>query len=169
MRVFKAEAGEENLGITIRHIIIVAIGIKQQIRRVQHKDSAAAFHGCSGYIQAFEESLVLVVNTIAISVLVDTDFIGPDEMMGRWRRDFVINRAPITVMAQWLEAGGRGILEIFDHPQPATLVEVDEDRLANQGFGEDLLELEVMRCCEGSGRYLRRQGMILGLGPECRR
>src|SRR5438270_12194541 len=55
MRVFEAESGKEDLGITVRNIVVVAIGIEEQVGRVENKHAAATAHRGGDDVQAFNE------------------------------------------------------------------------------------------------------------------
>ena len=52
VRVFHAEAGEQHLGIAVGHVVAVAVGIEQQVRRLADVDAAVADGQGRGQIQA---------------------------------------------------------------------------------------------------------------------
>ena len=79
-------------------------------------------HG-GGDVQAVDERLVLVEDAVAVGVLVDRDLVLAAEVVGRRRRDLVVDGPPELVVAEHLQPGGIGILEILDDPQPPALVE----------------------------------------------
>ena len=52
VRVFHAEAGEQHLGIAVGHVVAIAIGIEQQVRRLADIDAAVADRQGRGQVQA---------------------------------------------------------------------------------------------------------------------
>ena len=86
--------------------------------------------------------------TVAVGILVDRDLVLATEVMRRRRRDLVIDGPPDAVVADHLQAGRVGILQILNHPEPPPFVKRDRNRLANDRLGQDQLELKVVRNLE---------------------
>lgn len=108
---------------------------------------------------------MVVKTTVPIGVLMDADPVRSSKMAGRGRRNLVVNGPPYAVAADHGEAGGVGILAVFDDPQAAAFVEVQKHRLGNLRLGENLVPLKPVGDLElpegfcriegGSGRFLR--------------
>ena len=96
-----------------------------------------------------------VEDAVAVGVLVDGDLVLAAEVMRRRRRDLVVHGPPDAIVADHLQPGGIGILQVLHDPEPAALVEVDGDRLPDDRLGQHQLELEVVGDLE-SGRGPRR-------------
>ena len=56
----------------------------------------------------------------------------------------VVDGARVAVDLDPLQAGGVGILQVLDDPEPAAVVELDGDRLADHRLGGDELDREAV-------------------------
>ena len=143
MRVFQAETLEVNLGVAIGHVIVVAVGIEQEVRRVKHPDAAPAARDRGDDVQTIQENLVVVEDAIAVRVFVNRDLVFTAKVVRRRGRNLIVDSAPDSVVTDHFQAGGEGILEVLNHPEPASFIEGDRDGLAHDGLGEDQIELEI--------------------------
>ena len=160
--VLKAEAGEMHDGIAVGDVVVVRFGVEQEVGRVQHPHAAAAALDRGGDVQAVHKGGLPVEHTIVAGALVDGDFVPPPDMMGRWQRYLVVDGAPIIVVADDLESGGFGVLEVLHDPHAAAFVEIKKQRLCHGGFGQQRFQLQLGRNAEslqGLGRAQR-----LGIG-----
>ena len=147
-----------DLGVAVGHVVAVAVGIEEQVRRIQHPDAPAPVRHGGRDVQAVHERLVPVVDAVAIGILVDRDLILAAEMVGRGRGDLVVDGPPDPVVADHPQARGKRILQVLHHPEPPAFVEVDRDRLPDDRLGQDELELEVVGDLEaGQGRAGRER------------
>src|SRR5262245_30117878 len=73
VRVFHTEAGEQDFGVTVRNIVVIAVGIEKQVRRLEHEHAAMAERESAGEIQASDEVLCPVRTAITVGVLQDCD------------------------------------------------------------------------------------------------
>ena len=161
MRVLQPEPFEADLGVAVGHVVVVPVGVEQQVGRVQDPDAAPAPGAGGGDVQAVEEGLVPVERAVAVGVLVDRDPVQPPDVVRRRRRDLVVDDPPDAVAAEHLQAGRLGILAVLDDPEPPPLVEVEEDRLRDLGLGEDQVDPQVLRdpeSLQGLGRRQRAVG-----------
>ncbi len=108
VRVFQAEAREMHLGIAVGHVVVVLVGIEQQVRRIEHPHTAAAARDGGDDVQPVEKRLVIVEDAVAVGVFVDRDLVVAALVVG-WREgNLVVRCAPIVVAADNLQPGGRG-------------------------------------------------------------
>ena len=49
--VLHAEAGEQHLGVAVGHVVAVAVGVEEQVRRLQDEDAAVAEGQAAGEVQ----------------------------------------------------------------------------------------------------------------------
>ena len=84
-----------------------------------------------------------VEDAVAVGVFVNRDLVFAAKVVWRRGRDLVVDGAPDTVVADHLQSGGEGILEVLNDPEPASLVEGDRDGLANDRLGQNQIELEI--------------------------
>ena len=83
----------------------------------------------------------------------------PRKWWGGGGRDLVVDGPPDAVVADHLQPGGEGILQVLHHPEPPALVEGDRDRLADDRLGQNQIELEIVGNLEcGQGRARARAG-----------
>ena len=140
MRVFKAEARQMYLGIAVRNVIIVFVGIKKQVGRIEDPRAAVAGQHARREVKAGEKRLVRLEGSVAIFVLQNSDHIGTAHTARRWRWYAVKFRADVLIVARDGEAGGKRILEILHDPHPPTRVELKVDRLTNERLAGDELD-----------------------------
>ena len=74
--VFHAEAGEQDLGIAVGHVVAVAVGIEEQIRRLEDEHAAVAERQAARQVQPGDEVLGAVGAAVAVGVLQDRDPVG---------------------------------------------------------------------------------------------
>ena len=164
MRVLQPEALQMDFRIAIGNVVVIAVGIKQEIRRIQHPHAVPRDGERRDDIETVEKCRVLVVAAVAVGVFVDRDSIEPADPVRRRRGNLVINGPPILVVADHLQSGRIGILKIFDHPHPAALVPIDKQRLSDVRLREDLFDFEIGRHAKGpqclGGRERFRRGGI---------
>ena len=89
---------------------------------------------------------------VAIFVLENRDLVGSTVVMRRWRRNLVENCSQISVVLDDLQSGGKGILQVLNHPQPPALVEVEVQRLTDDRFAGDCGHLQSLHHLEMSKR-----------------
>ena len=105
VRVFQPEALEVDLGVAVGHVVVVAVGIEEQIGRVEHPDAPAPARDRGGDVQAVDKGLVPVEDAVAVGVFMDRDLVLAAEVVGRGRGDLVVDGAPDAVVADHLEPG----------------------------------------------------------------
>ena len=69
-------------------------------------------------------------------------------------------------MADHLQPGGDGILEVLNDPEPATFVERDRDGLTNDRLGQHQIELEITGNLEGGQGRARRERALASIKRE---
>src|SRR2546423_840292 len=69
--VLEAETGKQDFRVAIRNVVVVAIGVKQKIRRIENEDAAAAADGSSHNVQAFDECGVLFIRSVAVGIFIN--------------------------------------------------------------------------------------------------
>ena len=157
MCVLQTEAREMHRGRSIRHVIAIAIGIEEQIRRVHDPDTIATGQDGIGHVQSINEHLVLVERAIAIRVFVNGNHITAAIMIRRRRRNLVVVGAVILVAAEHLHAGGIRILTILRDPEPAARVIAQVRRLRDERFMQQLLDDEIIGGFELRRGFCRRK------------
>ena len=135
VRVFEAEAGELHLGRAVGDVVTVLVRVEEEIRRVQHPHAAATGDDTARNVQVGDEVLGLVEDAVAVGVLEDGDAVLALEVVRRRRRNLVVNGAEVLIILRDLETGGERVLEILHDPHPATVIEVDIQRLADHRLG----------------------------------
>ena len=145
-------------GITIRNVVVVFVGIKQQVRRHQHPCAAATGDHAAGHVQAVEKGFVFVKDPVAVGVLVNGNLVFPAKMIGWRRRHFVVHGPQILVVLHDFQAGGKRVLQILRHPESAAFIEIQVERLGYGRFmgghlyGEPVCEFEFLeRLRRGGG------------------
>src|SRR6516225_8155344 len=58
VRVLEPKTGKNNFRITVRDVVVILVGIKKKIRRVQYPNATAPFGYCSSDVKTFNERLV---------------------------------------------------------------------------------------------------------------
>ena len=159
MSVFQTEPREVYLGIAIRNVVAVFVRIKQQVRRHQYPCAAATGDHAAGHVQAVEKGFVFVKDPVAVGVLVDGNLVFPAKMIGRRRRHFVVHGPQILVVLHNLQAGGKRVLEILRHPEPAAFIEIHVERLGYGRFMGDHLHGQAVCEFEFLERLRRRGGL----------
>ena len=164
--VFHAEAGEQDLGVAVGHVIAVAVGIEEQVGDLEDVDAAVAERQPGAQVQPGHEVLEAVGAAVAVRVLADGDPVVPSGPL-RWRfGDAGIDRARPAVHLHSLEPGGCRVLQVLDGPEPAAVVELDEDRLANVRLGRvEVHGQSVGRHHPGRG-HVRSKALRPRLGRE---
>ena len=84
-------------GSTIRHVVAVAVGIKEQIRRLQHVNAAVAEAQSGREVQAGDEILGLAIAAVFIGVFENRDAIGAVRSLRRRLRHAVVDGAQILI------------------------------------------------------------------------
>src|SRR5947209_7578768 len=77
----------------------------------------------------------------------------------RWLGQLVPNSAQILIYFYRLEAGWCWVLEILQHPQPATIVEGNRQRLSNFRLRCHKLDFETRGDLHATQRLLRRESL----------
>ena len=67
--VFHAEAGQEHLGIAVGPVVAVAVGVEQQVRRLEDEHAAVAEGQPAGQVQPGHEVAGAVGPAVAVGVL----------------------------------------------------------------------------------------------------
>src|SRR4030095_14064860 len=96
--IFETKTGKADLGIAVRDVVVIAIGIKQQIGRVQHKDAAAPDCNAGGNIQSCDKVFLRLEESVPVLVLENRDLVRAVHMTGRWHWNFVKDRAQVFVV-----------------------------------------------------------------------
>ena len=132
MRVLKTEAGQMHHRIAVRDVVGVAVGIKQQVRRVHHPDPVAAGQRRVGQAEFVGENLVRVVSAIAVGVIVHGDTAAAGRVMRRRPGLAVVLGSVILVATNLPQPGRVRVLHIMRNPQPPARIETDMRRLRHQ-------------------------------------
>ena len=144
VRVFEAEPLEMHGRVAIGTIVVIAVGIEQQVRRLQHPQPVAIKGEGRTEAQPFDKDAMLVVATIAIGVFMNRDAIEPGKMPGGWGGNAVVNRAEKLVPRDHLQPGGIGVLNELADPEPTAGVPLDAERLPNVGLGDRHFQFQVI-------------------------
>ena len=105
MRVVAAEAGDDHLRRAVGDVVMISIGIKQNIGRVRDPDAAVSDRNARGDVQSIGKDLHLIDGPVAVGVFENLDAILP--------RSQCLAR----------------VLDAFGHPHPAALVERHRHRV----------------------------------------
>ena len=146
MDVFEVEPRQMHNGFAVRNVVLVSIWIKEEIGRVQDPDALISMGERGDHVQAIEEGLVKVIDSIAIRILMDRDLVSPREFaIGgavKWRRwrHLIKHLTEVLVPRENFESRGIWILDILHNPEPSTFVEVHEKRLPDPWLTEDGLD-----------------------------
>ena len=168
--VFHAESGEQDLRLTVGHVVAVAVGIKEQVGDLEDVDAPVTERQAGAEIQPGHEVLEVIGAAVAVRVLADGD---PVVALGPLRRRFGnagIDGARKAVHLHSLEPGGVRVLQVLDRPEPAPVVELDEDRLSNVRLGrEEVHRHSVGRDHPGRGRFRSKAlALVRAASPRTR-
>ena len=164
MRVLHPKAGEQDLRVRIRHVVAVAVRIKQQVGRLQDEYSAMTKRQPAGQVQAVDEILGPVRAAIAISVLKDGYAVGALGSARRRFGDFVIHGSRKAVHFDALEAGRVGILQVLNDPKPPAIVKLYRHRLRDHRLAGEEVGPESVR----QGHVRHRLVRCVALGRRAR-
>ena len=148
MSVLEAEAGQMHHRVAVRDVVGIAVGIKQQVRRVHHPDPVAAGQRRVGQAEFVGENLVRVVSAIAVGVLVHGDAAAAGRVMRRRLGLAVVLGSVIFVAADLSQPGRVRVLHVMRNPQPPARIETEMRRLRHQRLvqhgldGQAVVQLE---------------------------
>jgi hypothetical protein len=142
--IFHAETGQEDLGVAIRDVVMVAVGIKKQIRRLRHEHAPVPNGQSSCQIQIANEVDKFVGPAVAIGVLANGNFVGAFGTTRRRFRNAVVLGSQILIDLDRLQTSRCWILKILDDPHPATLIEIHRHRLADLRFAGEEFDVETV-------------------------
>ena len=168
--VLKVEPGEVHHRLAVGNVVPVLVGIEEKVGRVKHPHAILTVGQGGDHVELVKERFVHVEGAVAVRVLVDGDFVLPDELPvqgfseGRGWRDLVEDLAEVLVPGEDLETGGIGILDILDHPEPPAFIEVKIEGLPDQRFAEDRFDHQVRADLELSEGLVRGSGIALVVG-----
>ena len=157
MSVLQTKPAQQHFGIAIGNIVMIAVGVKQQVRRLNDEHAAVAYRHAGSEVQTGDEVLEFVRHTVAIGVFADRDAVLAFGPARRRLRHAVVFRSQILVNADRFQPGGRRILQILNDPHPAALVEADGKRLPDVRLAGDELCLEAIRDFHVLQRFLGRK------------
>lgn len=138
MRVLVGPAVEQDLRRTIGHQIAVAIGDEHQVRRGTDPHATEADLEPADQVELAREHRARLERAIVIAILEDHDVVG----------------ALVAGSAHWIG-------ERFGHPQSATIVDRQRDRLVHVGLGGDHVDLEARRYAHRARRVGRGEPGVL--------
>ena len=125
MSIFEAEAGKADFRVAVRHIILIAVRIEQQVRWIQNENPTATHRNAGGNVQTSDKILVRLEPAVSVAVLQNRDLVGAANMMGRWQRDLVKDCAQVFVVLHDLESSRERVLNVLHHPEATSLIEVE--------------------------------------------
>ena len=88
--------------------------------------------------------LVPIEDAVAVGVLVNRDLVTAPNVVRRREWSLVVDSPPDAVATEHLQACWRWILQILHHPEPPALVEAQADGLADQGFGQNQVDGQII-------------------------
>ena len=141
------DAIEHDLRRTVGDEVVVAVGDEQEVGQVDHPDTSEAHRDARHPRAAIPEHGPFVVPTVSVAVGEDDDPI------------------PERVVPDAEAVARPG--EVLGHPEPATGVGADADRVLHVGLGGEWLEREARRQAGRSadlGRIHRPVGGLLRIG-----
>ena len=104
VRIFQSETGEMNCGVAIRNIIVILVGPKNEIGRIEHPNSAAAALDRRDHVQSIEKDFMGFKCAITIPVFVNGDFVRAPIMFRRGWGDLVIDCVELVIEIDDLHA-----------------------------------------------------------------
>ena len=160
VRVLHAESFEMHDRIAVRHVVVVFVGIKKQVRRLQDPQSIFVESKRRRQAQAFDKRAVLIVFPVAVGVFVKRNAIEPLEMIRRRRRNLVVYRSQKFIAADHFQACRIGILDELVDPQPAARVPLDTEGLSHCRLAQSQLDFQIV----GDDELFKRLGRRLRPG-----
>ena len=82
VRVLHAEPREQDLGVAVGLVVLVRVGIEEQVRRLADEDPAVADRQAARQVQPLDEDRGLVGLAVAVGVLEDLDPVDPSGPRG---------------------------------------------------------------------------------------
>lgn len=162
VRVFHAEPAKQNFRIAVGQVVLVLVGIEEQVRRL-HDEHAPVPQGQAGrQVQTGNEILALVGVTVAVNVFQNRNPVDSLRTTRGRLGHAVVNRTQIVIDLHHLEPGRIGILQILNDPHPPAAIELHRDRLLDLGLAGEQLDLEARRNAEVLQSFFRRQTTGLG-------
>ena len=160
MRVLEPEPGEQDLGVAVGPVVVVAIGVEEQVRRLADEDAPMADGQRRGQVQALGEDLDRIGAAVAVGILQDLDPVGAPGPARRRLGHLVVLGPEILVDRHRLEPGRVGILQVLDDPEPPPLVEAGRHRLPHHRLGREDLDVEPLRDDHPLDRFLGREPSV---------
>ncbi len=91
--VVHTETGQQHFGIGIRDIVAVAVGIEEQVGRLQHEDTAVSKRETAREIQPRDKIAAPVGHTVAVGVFQNRNAVGPSRPLRRRLGQSVVLRS----------------------------------------------------------------------------
>ncbi len=154
-------------GVTVGNVVVIFVGIEEEIGRVHDPYAVFSGEGAGGDVQAVEEDCGFIEGAVAGGVLVNCDSVCAFVAMGRGERSFVELGSDVAVVFDNFQALGEGVLDVLGDPHSALRVEVDIEGLTDGGLSGDEIdgvsgaEFEMLE-----GFICRKRLGVLGLGVE---
>ena len=121
---------------------MVAIGVEEQVRRLEDEDTAITEGQSTREIQAGHEIMGAIDPAVSVDVFEDRDAVGPFGP-ARWRLGHAIVGCPrVTIDRHSLQTRRVGILQVLDDPEPAQVIKFDRHRLPDQRLASDELSFQ---------------------------
>jgi len=162
--VLHAEALEQHLGVAGRLVGAGFEEVKEEVRRLNHEDSAVTEGHARGQIQPGDNVLCFAVTTVRVGVFQNDDLVAALGSLRRRLRNPVVLGAQILIHLHRLEPFGDWELQILQHPEPAAVVEGDAHRLPHHRLVGQKLNIQTFRHLKCLLRFPRRH-----LGRHVRR
>jgi hypothetical protein len=137
MCILHAESRQTDLGIAVGYVVAVAVGIEEKIRDLEDEHAAMAERQPARQVQAVDEVPGGIRPAVSVLVLEDRDPIRAPRPPRRRGRDRVVDGPRVAIHLHPLQAGRVGVLQVLDDPQPAPVVELDGDRLADHRLARE--------------------------------
>src|SRR5207249_3215182 len=109
-----------------------------------------------GNVQSSEKILVRIEAAVSIGILQNRDLVSTANMIGRRQRGFVKNCAQVLVVLHDLESSRKRVLDVLHHPEAASFIEMEIQRLTNRRFARDDLHLQTVTDVEEAQRFFGR-------------
>ena len=97
VRILETEAFEVHFGRAVGTVVAIAVGVEEEVGRIEHPDAATTDGERCGDVQAAEESGMPVVDAVPVGVFVDGDAVLSWRALGRRKGGLVVDRPEMLV------------------------------------------------------------------------
>ena len=137
VRIFHSKTRQQHFRVRVGPVVLVTVGIEEQVGSLQDKNSTMADSETCGQIEALAKIFGGPIAACGIWIIKDCDLVGTPWALGRREGDLVPARAKVLVLGDRFKARRIRILQILQDPHASAGIKGDTQWLLNQRFSCD--------------------------------